>query len=96
MTTSGRVQIAGLVLFGIVNACFFPILTLILMDIPEVGSRYLGAAAGMFFTIAEIGGCTGPWLMGALVDVTGSFFAGMLFFSGLSLATFFLALLLKI
>ncbi|MFB3885357.1 MAG: CynX/NimT family MFS transporter [Thermodesulfobacteriota bacterium] len=96
MTTSGHVQIAGLVLFGIINACFFPILTLILMEIPEVGSRYLGAAAGMFFTIAEIGGCTGPWLTGILVDVTGSFLAGMFFFSGLSLATFFLALLLRI
>ena len=65
------------------------------MDIPEVGSKYLGAAAGMFFCFAEIGGCTGPWIVGALVDMTGSFLAGMLFLAGLSLATFFLALLLK-
>ncbi len=96
MTTSGRVQLAGLILFGITISSFFPILTLILMDIPEVGSRYMGAAAGMFFCIAEIGGCTGPWMMGALFDVTGAFLAGALFFSGLSLTTFFLSLHLKI
>ena len=96
MTTSGRVQLAGLILFGIIISSFFPILTLILMDIPEVGSRYMGAAAGMFFCFAEIGGCTGPWIMGALFDVTGAFLAGALFFAGLSLTTFFLSLHLKI
>ena len=51
------------------------------MDIPEVGSNHMGAAGGMFFCIAEIGGFTGPLIMGASVDLTGDFLGGALFFA---------------
>jgi MFS family permease len=95
ITTSGGFQFAGLVLFGVIIAPFMPILTLILMDIPEVGSRYMGVAGGMFFCVAEIGGFTSPLIMGVLVDLTGTFWSSVFFLSGLALTAFFLTFSLK-
>jgi len=71
------------------------ILTLILMDTPEVGSAYMGAAGGLFFCVSEIGGFAGPLVMGAVVDMTGGFWAGTLFFAVLCLTFFVLTFFLK-
>ena len=49
------------------------------MDIPEIESRFLGTAGGLFFCVAEVGGFSGPLVMGALVDATGAFLAGACF-----------------
>ena len=95
MSASGGLLLAGLVIFGVVIAPFFPMLTLILMDTPEVGSAHMGSAGGMFFCVSEIGGFAGPLIMGAIVDVTGSFQMGNLFFVMLCLAVFVLSLRLK-
>jgi cyanate permease len=95
LTGSGNVQLAALVLFGIAISPCYPILTLILMDAPEVGSKHMGAAGGMFFCVAEIGGFSGPLALGAIVDIAGSFLAGIFFFAALSLAAFVLALRLR-
>jgi len=73
VTTSGNLQFAALILYGMIISPFVPILTLVLMDTPEVGSTHMGFAGGMFFCVAEIGGFTGPLMMGALVDLTGGF-----------------------
>jgi cyanate permease len=95
MTASGGLLLAGLIMFGTIIAPFFPILTLILMDTPEVGSAYMGSVGGMFFCVSEIGGFAGPLVMGAIVDLTGSFQMGNLFFVLLCLAVFALSLQLK-
>jgi fucose permease len=96
MNTSGAIQLAALALFGVLIAPFVPILTLILMDSPEVGSDYMGAAGGLFFCVAEIGGVMGPLIMGAVVDLTGTFLAGTVFFALLCVAISVLTLRLKI
>jgi cyanate permease len=95
INTSGGVQLAALILFGVVIAPFVPLLTLILMDTPEVGSTYMGAAGGLFFCVAEIGGVMGPLVMGAIVDLTGTFLAGTLFFAMLCIAIILLTMRLK-
>jgi fucose permease len=92
MTASGGLLLAGLILFGTIIAPFFPILTPILIDTPEVGSTYMGSVGGMFFCISEIGGFVGPLIMGAIVDLTGSFQMGTFFFVFLCLAVFALSL----
>jgi len=46
----------------------------------------MGSAGGMFFCVAEIGGFAGPFIMGILVDATGTFMAGALFLAGLCIA----------
>jgi MFS transporter, CP family, cyanate transporter len=93
--TSGMAQMMGLVLFGFISSPIVSILTLTLMDTPEVGSEAMGSAVGMFFCIAETGGFTGPLIIGALIDFTGAFLAGTILLVVLCLAFSGLTLLLK-
>ncbi len=95
VNTTGFPLYVGLVFFGIAGFSLFPIVMLILMDTPEVGERHMGLAGGIFFCIAEIGGFTGPLVMGTLADLTGTFFVGAVSLAGLSLIIFMMALLLK-
>jgi cyanate permease len=95
VSASGTLLLVGLTIFGIANSLVSPLLILILMDAPEVGSRYMGAAGGMFFCAGETGGFTGPLIMGTLVDITGSFLPGALFLVGLNLAILGMTLALK-
>ncbi len=46
---------------------------LILLDIPQVGSKRAGVAGGMFFSAAEIGGVMGPVSIGMMSDWSGGF-----------------------
>jgi cyanate permease len=62
------------------------LLLLVLMDSPGVETRHMGSAGGMFFCVAEIGGFSGPLMMGILVDATGTFMAGALFLSAICIA----------
>ena len=50
----------------------------------HVESRHMGAAGGLFFSAAEIGGVLGPPTIGALSDATGSFDAGLLVLAAVS------------
>ncbi|MBU2551260.1 MAG: MFS transporter [Proteobacteria bacterium] len=80
--------IIPLALLGAASTLFMPFMILILMDNPEIGARYMGSAGGIFFCVAEIGGFTGPWIMGLLADLSGAFTAGSVFLAGLCLAIF--------
>jgi nitrate/nitrite transporter NarK len=86
MKISGTPIYLGLATLGFISAPFMALLLLILMDSPGVETRHMGSAGGMFFCVAEIGGFTGPLIMGILVDMTGTFMAGALFLAGLCLA----------
>jgi cyanate permease len=95
MNISGIALYLGLATLGFISAPFMPLLILILMDSPGVETRHMGSAGGMFFCVAEIGGFTGPFFMGILVDATGTFMAGALFLAGLCLAMAVLTRLLN-
>ena len=94
MKTSGTPLYIGLMALGLASSPFMPLMLLILMESPRVATEYMGAAGGMFFCIAEIGGFTGPSLMGILVDLTGTFMAGTIFLAilciGIAILTFFI------
>lgn len=83
---SGGLRITALVAVGFISAPFLPLMLLILMDCPEVGARRMGAAGGLFFCVAEIGGFSGPSLMGLLKDLSGGFAAGTALLVGLCLS----------
>jgi len=95
VTTSGFSLFVGLVLFGITGYGMFPLLMLMLMDTPEVGSRHMGSAGGIFFCIAEVGGFMGPLVIGTLVDMTGTFLGGISFLVILSVVIFVVTFWLK-
>ncbi len=92
---SGAPLIVGLAIYGAATFAVFPLLLLILMDMPEIGAKYMGVAGGMFFCVSEIGGFGGPFILGALRDLSGNFFVGLFFLVALNLAMIVMALLLK-
>jgi cyanate permease len=73
---------AGLVLQGVTRGSMTIIAVLVLMETPEVESRYVGSAVGMFFAASEIGGVLGPLSVGALSDVTGDFSVSLYVLTG--------------
>jgi len=95
-TGSGALLITGLVFYGMSFCSILPLLMLILMDLPEVGSEYMGAMAGMFFCVAEIGGFAGPFFVGAIKDLSGSFLIGVSFLAGLALIMSVMAFFIKV
>jgi CP family cyanate transporter-like MFS transporter len=86
---SGPSLIGVLMMSNIVRGPMMPIATLILMETPGIGPRRMGAAAGLFFAAAEIGGFGGPFLMGFLRDATGSLTTGVLILAGVAAALIF-------
>jgi cyanate permease len=92
---SGTVLYVELAILGFISAPFMSLMLLILMDSPEVQPEYMGSAGGMFFCVAEIGGFTGPFFMGVLVDTTGTFMAGAIFLASLCTAVAVLTSFLK-
>jgi cyanate permease len=96
ITGSGALRITGLLVYGLSSGIIMPLIVLILMEIPEVGSKYMGAAAGMFFCVAEIGGFAGPFLIGAIKDFSGSFLTGGICLAGIALAMAVIALFIRI
>ena len=95
MQVSGVALLISLALLGFISSPFMSLLLLILMDSPGVETRHMGSAGGMFFCVAEIGGFAGPFFMGVLVDLTGTFMAGALFLAGLCIATAVLTCFLR-
>lgn len=64
-----------------------PVLTLILKETEGVGHMRLGAAAGLLFAAAEVGGFLGPLLLGVGQDATGSLGTGLYAFGALMAAS---------
>ncbi len=68
----------GLVAQGIARSSMMTVMVLLLVEIKDIGSRYAGAASGLFFSAAEVGGVLGPMTLGAVYDVTGGFTPSLL------------------
>ena len=82
---SGIKLIFSIFLIFSVKRALMPLSTLILMDHENIGPKKIGTAAGMFFASAEIGGFSGPFIIGFLRDLTNSHQIGFLFSSILCL-----------
>lgn len=95
VNASGVILLCGLALFGVVGSGMVPLLILTLMDTPEVGSEYMGSAGGIFYCISDFGGFMGPLIVGALVDLTGTFISGAFFLIFLCLVIFAMTFILK-
>ena len=75
--TSGPMLFAGMILQGIARSTMFTVMMLTLMEMRDVGDRNTGTASGLLFTAAEMGGASGPILLGLVHDATGGFSAGL-------------------
>ena len=76
--TIGWPLIASLVFYGISSAANFPLLIVILMDLPQVGAEYIGVAGGILFSVIGLGSFIGPSMVGFLADLTGSLLPGII------------------
>ena len=74
----------GLILQGIARSTLMTVLILTLVELPGIGERHAGTAAGLFFAAAEFGGMLGPLLLGVLYDWTHGFGVGLALFSLIS------------
>lgn len=85
----------GLALQGIARSSMMTIALLILVEVKEVGPKNAGAAGGMFFSAAEIGGVSGPLMLGIIYDATGGFDLGLNLMTGMCATLLLLLLALK-
>ena len=87
--------VTGLMLQGVARGAMMTVAVLTLLELQGVGARNAGAASGLFFSAAEIGGVLGPLSIGVLYDATGGFDAGLNLLCGLAAALVVLGLLLR-
>ncbi|MEO7405161.1 MAG: hypothetical protein ABIU95_15985, partial [Burkholderiales bacterium] len=83
-----------LVLLGIARI-MGPVLMLVLMEAPGVESRNMGAASGLYFTVGEIGGVTGPVIVGIIADASGGFTTAILALTALTIYLFCMTFVLR-
>ena len=68
------ITIGGLVVLGFMRTAVLPVAMLFLMDDARVGPTNMAAAGGLYFTAGEVGGVTGPLLVGVLASGPGAGF----------------------
>ena len=86
LATGVPALVVAMVLQGIGRGSLIAVLILVLMETRGVDPRNTGAAVGLFFSAAEIGGVLGPLVIGAMWDLTGGFDAGLWLLGAVSLA----------
>jgi len=74
----GLPLVASLIFYGISASATTPLLIVTVMDMPQVGAKYMGAASGILFMLAAVGGFTGPLIVGFLADLTKSIIPGLI------------------
>ena len=93
--SNNNLSIISLILVNFTSAPIWPILTLILIDTKEIGPRRIGAAMGLAFAAAEIGGFSGPLLLGVVQQAFGSIVPGLIGISVILVLLVFPATLIK-
>ena len=64
MASSQTPQIFAVAVIGIVRVSSVPMAMLLLMSSRSVPDARMGVAGGLFFTAGELGGVSGPWVIG--------------------------------
>jgi cyanate permease len=96
MVAEGWLLVVAIAVEGFCAAAFAPLMLNTLMEMPSVGARNTGAAAGLYFSVGELGGTIGPVLMGIAADLTGSFLAGMILVASIMFVTVLPALKIRV
>jgi nitrate/nitrite transporter NarK len=83
---NGGLLIVSLVLAGAAMGTFAPIMMTVPVELEKVGPALAGTAIGFIFMIGNVGGFVGPVLTGKLMDITGTFWSGLLFMTACFIA----------
>ena len=87
--------LVALALLGFARAGIIPLLFLEIMGDKNIAVSDIGAATGLFFAVGEIGGFSGPYVIGWVADRTEGFAAATLVLTGIAGAAAAGALALK-
>ncbi len=71
------VPVVGALLVGVGVGGVSPLVRMIPTELDGVGPALTGTAVGLIFAIGEAGGFLGPFLVGSLYDLTGTYAAGL-------------------
>ena len=85
-------QVSAITAWSIARSPIIAVSMLILMDTKGVGKARMGSAAGLFYAVAEVGGFSGPFILGAIRDLTGNLDMGIILISS---AVLMLIILMK-
>lgn len=77
--SDGPLLFLGLSVQGIARSSMMTVAMLTLVETPGIGERHAATASGMFFSAAEVGGASGPVVMGLIHDWSGGFGACLAF-----------------
>ena len=69
--------VAGALVVGVGVGGISPLVRMVPPELDGVGPALTGTAIGLVFAVGELGGFLGPFLVGALFDVTGSYAPGL-------------------
>ena len=93
---TGPLLLLGLVMQGMCRGAMTSISILILMDMDDGDTRRVGAASGLYFSAAEVGGALGPMSMGILAETTGSFTVPIFMMTGITVVLMLLLARLRV
>ncbi|MFB6252823.1 MAG: CynX/NimT family MFS transporter [Halobellus sp.] len=71
------IPIGGALAVGFGVGGLSPLVRMVPPEIEGIGPELTGTAVGLVFAVGEIGGFLGPFLVGALYDLTGTYAAGL-------------------
>lgn len=94
--TDSTVLWVAMALTGMTMRGLLPLLTVTLMDLPEVGPARMGIIGGLYFSIGEIGGFGGPFILGLSKELTNSFVPGLMIFAFVSEIAILLTVLIDL
>ncbi|MEF8843354.1 MAG: MFS transporter [Haloarculaceae archaeon] len=69
--------VAGALVVGVGVGGISPLVRMVPPELEGVGPALTGTAVGLVFAVGELGGFLGPFLVGALFDLTGSYAPGL-------------------
>ncbi len=69
--------VAGALVVGVGVGGISPLVRMVPPELEDVGPALTGTAIGLVFAVGELGGFAGPFLVGALFDLTGSYAPGL-------------------
>lgn len=81
-STGLLILITALIMIGIVRGSIPPVSVLLLMHLPGVTQKNIGAATGLFFAFGQIGGAMGPITFGYLAENSTGFELPLYFLAG--------------
>ena len=75
-----NIYIFGIILLGISTGSFIALLLNHLTETKDISYENIGIASGLFFSVIEIGGVLGPFIIGLIYDYSNNFNTALSFY----------------